>query len=200
MTTDARIRYTPGVGSRLAPPSTSWGDQKRNEFLHDLEHILGDPRLIWLPNPTNVNPSVDTDASRHAAAISHNENVVTSRRTRLGTGSGYQVEFDGTDDEADTPDNDRFSFGDGAVDLPFSVVALINPDVNNAAMSILAKENSGTAQEWRLDLTASGHPQLQLTDESASAVLNRRDATAIGTSDVLLAARLRIGWRALRTG
>jgi len=82
----------------------------------------------------------------------------------------------------------RLSFGDGAADSPFSLMALIKPDVNDANDVIIAKENSATAEEWRLELTSSGHPQLVLSDESATASIGRRDATAIGTDWVLLQA------------
>jgi hypothetical protein len=55
-------------------------------------------------------------------------------------------------------------------------------------MTLLSKLNSATVDEWELHLTSSGYPEFNLIDASASGVIGRRDATALGTSDVLVVA------------
>ena len=156
------------------------GDQVDRQLVADLLRVLGDCRLLWLPNLTDTTAS--TDRSRHAGTITWSESLVSWDTPRARLGSGVAVAFNGTDEEGDMPDSAYMSFGNGAVDSPFSVGALIKPDVNNAAMSIVVKSSSATAEEWALELDSSGQPSLVLTDESASASIGRRDATAIGTA------------------
>ena len=160
------------------------GGQVERQFVRDLLDVLDDTRLLWLPNLTDTATSVDR--SRNGATITWSESLAAFDAARIRLGSGVAVPLNGTDEEGDTPDAVRHSFGDGAVDEPFSLVALIKPDVNNAAMSIVAKAGSASAEEWELELTSSGHPQLSLIDESASASIGRRDATAFGTGWGLL--------------
>ena len=162
------------------------GDQVDRQFVHDLLAVLGDCRLLWLPNLADTTTS--TERSRHADTVTWSESLASfdTRPARLG--SGVAVAFNGTDEEGDVPDAGRYSFGDGAVDQPFSVLALVRPDANDALMTIVGKLDSAAAEEWELSLSASGHPQLVLTDESASATLAARDAAAAGTGWVLLAA------------
>jgi hypothetical protein len=178
MTTAPRTDYTQSPMHQGTRQRT--GDQVDQQFIHDLLTVLGDCRLLWLPNLTDTTTS--TERSRHAAAITWSESMVAFDATRARLGAGVVVIFNGTDEEGDTPDADRLSFGDGAVEQPFSVVALIKPDVNNATMTIASKQNSATAEEWELYLNSSGRPSFNLRDESASANLGRQDATAFGTS------------------
>ena len=102
-------------------------------------------------------------------------------------GSGVTVDFDGTDDEADTPDVDGLSFGNSAIDQPFSIVVLCKPDANNALMSLVAKASSATVgEEYQFFLDASGHLNFQLQDESVDTYLEARYAAAVGTAWTLL--------------
>ena len=153
------------------------GDQVDRHFVHDLLAVLGDCRLLWLPNLTDETTS--TERSRHAGTITWSESLASWDFARTRLGSGVAVAFNGTDEEGDVPDADRLSFGDGAADQGFSVGALIRPDGSLVSADILAKESSATAEEWRLGLSGAGHPTFILTDESASATLARRDATAL---------------------
>lgn len=164
--------------------SSGAGSQADDQFVHDLLAILGDCRLLWLPNLTDTTTS--TDRSRHAATITWSESLASFDATRTKLGAGVAVTFNGTDEEGDVPDADRYSFGDGASDSPFSVIALVSPNVNDAAMSLAAKENAASAEEWGFELNASGHAVARLTDESASGTLTATYATPVGTSDVLL--------------
>ena len=160
------------------------GDQVDRQFVADLLEVMGGCLLFWLPNLTDA--ATSTDRSRHAATITWSESLASWDTARARLGAGVAVAFNGTDEEGDVPDADRYSFGDGLADSPFSIVALVKPDANNALMTLLGKLNSATAEEWELGLSASGHPQLIMTDESASATLAGRDAAAMGTDWVLL--------------
>ena len=168
----------------LALEGTVVGDQKRNEFLNDLESVLGDVRSIWLPG--RLNTTTTTDASRFAYAWTYDATIAT-RFAVLG--SGASVDFNGTTQEADTPDNDRYSFGNSAVDQPFSIVALVNPDTVNAVRTIVAKWDETTAtplREWWFYMDATGFPSLELWDESADGQIGREDQIALTASTWVL--------------
>lgn len=167
--------------NRLAVGGTAVGDQVRDDFEAWMLDMMGDQRSLWMPRSGDTTTS--TDRSRRAQTWTYSKDITTwDEPGPLRLGSGYYLQFDGTDEEIDTPDVAYLSFGDGAVDQGFSVGALINPDVNNVAMSIAVKASSATAEEWALELDSSGQPSLVLTDESAGASIGRRDATAIGTA------------------
>ena len=160
------------------------GDQVDRHFVHDLLAVLGDCRLLWLPNLTDAMTS--TERSRRAGTITWSESLASWDTARSRLGSGIAVAFNGTDEEGEVPDADRLRFGAGTADEGFSVGMLIKPDVNNVTMRLLAKQNSATAEEWVVGLDSLGRPFFQLTDESASATLERSDPTPIGTDWVLL--------------
>ncbi len=166
---------------RQAPEASVVGDQLKFNFVAQVSAILGDVRLFFMPDSADT--TTNTDLSRHGATLTYDASVAGNLNRQ---GSGLFWQLDGSADETDTADNARYTFLDG-VDEPFSIVALINPDVNNAAMSILAKQSSATAEEYDFGLTSSGHPFFTLTDESESATIGRRDATAVGTNAVLVA-------------
>ena len=175
-----------GRPSRGALPvaGTPAGDQNRDAFYVALLGIIGyDARLIWTPETNETTTS--TDRSLNERVITYDA-TVAARYSPLG--SMWQIDFDGTDDEADTPDAAALSFGNSVTDEPFSVGVLCTPDVNNAAMTLIAKENASTAEEWNLRLNASGHLVLTLTDESASGTIVGTFATAVGTAVTLLGA------------
>ena len=161
------------------------GDQVRDAFIANFYATVGGEglvRLLWLPKIGNT--TTTTSEERNASIFTYDA-TIAARISRLG--SGVAVDFDGTDDEADTPSSTAFNFGTGLTDEPFSVIAVCIPDVNNAAMTLLGKLSSATAEQWEFGLNASGHPVLTLTDESASATLTGTHAVAAGTAAVLLA-------------
>jgi hypothetical protein len=104
----------------------------------------------------------------------------SSRLSNLG--SGLAQDFDGTNDEGDTPDVDDLSFGNKVTDEPFSLVGLINVDAYGAGNThIVDKNDSASAEEWDLFLTSDGYPRITCLDESANTTISRSDATAFGT-------------------
>lgn len=167
----------------LARGPTAVGLQKRREFINDLLTVLGDCRLLWVPLSTDTTTSTTVDRSGLTVTW---DATIASRFSNQG--SGALLDFDGTGNEGDTPDDNLHSFGNSSQDEPFSVGGLVVPDANNALMTIIGKMNSASAEEWELFLDASGHMNFQVTDESASATLEARYAAAVGTSAVLLGA------------
>lgn len=159
-------------------------DRLRDEFLNRLLEICGDVRFLWLAELGQTTTS--TGKSRHAATITWSETVVDFDAAPFRLGLGYAFDFNGTDEEGDTPDSSIHNFGDGVVDEPASWLVLAKPDANDTAYSLLAKEESASAEQWELGLNASGHLVLTLTDESASATLLGTYATAVGTDWTLL--------------
>ena len=176
MVTDTRIEYRPNPlrqGSR-----NRRGDQVDREFVGQLLHLLGDVRAIWLPGKSGATL---TDRSRYVRVLTWSEDVSAFDTKPVELGSGYAVHFNGTDEEGDAPDADELSFGDGAVDQPFSVIALVRPDTNSNTEAILAKDElttGSTQREWFF-LLNGGRPEFSLRDDSASASIGRRDATTV---------------------
>jgi hypothetical protein len=171
----------PIIRSGFPRAGSPTGDQVRDAYIANFLDICKYDSALWLPGLSDTTTS--TDVSKNALVFTYDATIAA----RISTlGSMISVDFDGTDDEADTPDVNLLSFGDAAIDSPFSLVVLCKPDVNNAAMTLIAKENSATAEEWNMRLNASGHLVVTLTDESASATIIGTYATAVGTSRVQL--------------
>lgn len=158
-------------------------DSIKETFKGQLLDVLGDPRLLYL---FDASGTTITDKSRHARVATWSKEVSDFDDKPFTQGWGIGVHLDGTDEEADIPDAANLSFGDGAVDEAFSVVALIKPDVNNATFTILSKLNSASVDEWEVWMDGNGYPVLELIDASSSASISRYDATAFGTDEGLL--------------
>ena len=90
------------------------GAQVDRQFLQDLLGVLGDCRFLWVPNLTDTTTSVE--GSRHAAAVTWSESLSAFDTPPARLGAGAMVDFNGSDEEGDTPDADRLSFGDGVAD------------------------------------------------------------------------------------
>ena len=174
MVTHARIDYRPNPlwqGSR-----NRRGDQVDREFDAALLDLLGDVRLLLRFDNSGATL---TDRSKNARTLTWSEDVSAFDTPPVELGSGYAVTFNGTDEEGDTPDSDELSFGDGAVDQPFSIVALVNPS-DATDSTILSKLNVNIGGgEWRFFLDGSDHPHLELQDQSTDKHLGRSDATAL---------------------
>lgn len=169
-----------GLRSRFPRAGSPAGAQKKLEFIAAISQIMGDVRAIWMPNPEET--IVSTDLSRHTGQWEYNATFAGKYST---LGSGTSATFDGTADEADKADNDRYSPGNSKVDEPFSIVALVNPTDGTPAATavILGKFDQTTAtplREWLASISATdGYPSLALYDESANTSLVIRDGTAV---------------------
>ena len=67
------------------------GDQVDRQFVADLLRVLGDCRLLWLPNLTDTTTS--TERSRHAGTITWSESLAAfdTRPARAGADPTVQV-------------------------------------------------------------------------------------------------------------
>jgi hypothetical protein len=185
------LRYShaeSGPHSQLAPPGTSAGDQRKDEFLAGLLDVLGDVRMLWVPDVGDTTTS--TDRSRHAATITWDASIAGRLSAQ---GSGLMQEFDASNDEGDLPYNARYYFGDGAVDEAFSIVALVRaddatPSANSIILSAWNEDTDAELRFYRTFLIATdGHPRLDIYDESANAFLRATDETVLtAATDTLL--------------
>ena len=161
---------------RQAPEGSPVADQLKYDFASRLQSIVGDLRLLYMPD--GADGTTNTDLSRYAATLTYDA-TVAGNLTRLG--SGLYWTLDGTADEADTPDAARYSFGDGTLDSPFSLIALVNVTATTGIKEVLTKYDittGVTAREWRFYFDASEFPTFEVYDESAAANIGRQDATA----------------------
>ena len=177
MVTETKIEYRANPlrqGSR-----SRRGTQVDREFSRYLLRLLGDARALWLPGKTGTTL---TDRSRNARVLTWSEDVSAFDTPPAELGAGYAVTFNGIDEEGDTPDSNDLSFGDGAVDQPFSVFALVNPTDATSSVVLSKFDTTASQEEWLLELDASDRPRFALYDDSAAARIGRLDATALGQS------------------
>lgn len=156
----------------------------RQEFIQNILNIGGDMRALWIPNATDT--TTTTDETRHGQTWTYNHSVATFDSSMTRIGNGYEVVFNGTDEEADTGNNSRYTFGDGAIDQPFSVFALVRVVAGTTFQAILSKQDlttGSTKREWIFYVNAQEQPGLQLYDDSTtSAYIGRKDGSALTTN------------------
>tara|TARA_Y100000310_G_scaffold323883_1_gene384948 strand:- start:7873 stop:8640 length:768 start_codon:yes stop_codon:yes gene_type:complete len=157
----------------------------RDAFVSDILALMVAPEFLWVAQKGDTTTS--TELSLNADTITWDA-TVASRLS--GLGSGMKQNFDASDDEGDSPDSNDHSFGDGAVDDPLTIFALVGADDATPAAdaTIISKWNEdtdGELREWRFLLSGTnGYPRLELYDESADAYIGREDQTAL-TVDTL---------------
>ncbi len=149
------------------------------EFSRYLLSLLGDVRALWLPEKSGANL---TDFSRNARVLTWSEDVSSFDTAPAELGSGYAVKFNGTDEEGDAPDVDDLSFGDGSIDQPFSLFALVNPTDATSSVILSKFDTTAPQEEWLFELDGSDRPRFALYDYSATARIGRLDATALTQS------------------
>ena len=101
---------------------------------------------------------------------------------RINKGSGWALDFDGTNDYIDLGDSDDFSFGDGTNDSPFTVFGLIQVVDGGVVQEIISKIDLTTGselREWSVSLSAAERIYLDLYDESANAIEESYTTTAL---------------------
>lgn len=89
------------------------------------------------------------------------------------------VHFDGTDEQADTPDAAAWSRGDGTNDFPFSVGMWVKFDTVAGNQWLLTKDNT-TDREWAF-ASISSKLRLELFDDSAGVQHTREIDVALTT-------------------
>lgn len=158
------------------------GDQVDAAFARHLLSVLGDTRGLWMAGKSGTTL---TDRSRNARVLTWSEAVQSFDSPPAELGSGYEVAFNGSDEEGDIPDDGDLSYGDGMVDQPFSVFALVRTGADPTSRAILGKWDLTTSsedREWVLGCDGSDRPYFSLYDESADAQIGRYDGTALSPS------------------
>lgn len=161
------------MNSFLTPGVQQSRTQLREQFLHDALTILGDTRLLWTPKPTDTTTSLDESLT--GRTLTHDATIAA----RLGSlGLGYYTTFNGTSQYATTPDTANLSFGNGTVDSPFSIVALVNVTDSAAQRQIISKEAGGQL-EWAFQISTADLLQLRMDDQSAGVQVVQATNSAI---------------------
>ncbi len=91
------------------------------------------------------------------------------------------VSFNGTDEEADTPDAAFWTQDDGAASEDVSVGAWVNLSLASSTQTVLAKWDSTSTREWAFQFDPTENLRLIVMDES-QAVDARRIADAASTT------------------
>jgi hypothetical protein len=144
-------------------------------FVTQFLDICGDTRLLWLPSGADT--TTTTDSSLNARTVTYDATIAAQL---ANLGSGYKVSFDGTSDFGSTPDAAGLSFGTGAADSAFSVLALAKVTDTAASRTFVAKYNAGgTAREWEFRVTGADALYFGFYDESVDVAPNRASSSAI---------------------
>ena len=166
--------------SGSVPPAPGGSPGPTAPLYQGVLDILGDTGTILplIDSSGSLGDNFDTVPGTNGlqAVFTWNENARPSDERLFYKGVVLYLEFNGTDEEADTPDDSYWSRPSGA----FTVGAWINPDGVASNVTILAKhdETSGSQlREWFFFLNSTAL-FLEVWDESANAAIGRQDGTA----------------------
>lgn len=165
------------------PPSTHdflWCPLYENVF-----RILGSTAIIVPLGDTkheNVGRTIVTTVGEEQVAFTYSEavNAFDVVPSLNGPGRIPAIHFNGTDEEADSPDTAYWSRGDGVNDSTMSVGAWVYITDTAAGRHIIAKwTNSGNQREWRFYIDGSDNLIFQLRDESGPFNAQRQLAATV---------------------
>lgn len=153
----------------IAPPAgTEAARLARAAFVSGIYALAGEGKvdLLFLPSLGDTTTSTTSD---HNAATVTWDATVASRLSPQG--SGVVQTFNGTDQVGTSPDANRYSYGDGSYDSPFSILFWGTPADAADNIAIVSKYDILTSnrREWYLrvdDTTAV--LRFTVRDESAS--------------------------------
>lgn len=95
------------------------------------------------------------------------------------------ITFNGTDEEADSPDTDYWTFGDGSSDEAVSMGAWVRvrSDASGSGVILSKTDNTtgSTQKEWNMAVGSSGNLNVAFRDDSAGGRIEETANTAIGT-------------------
>jgi hypothetical protein len=163
-----------GFGAIVVPGcnATTNRAQDRRTFASNLLALLGDTRLLWLPDAADIGASTDQSLNGRVLAAD-------AAMSLTSMGLGYSRAFNGTSQYLTTPDVANLSFGNGTVDSAFSIVAVANVTDAAASRVIVSKHVASNNAEWQLAVTGADALQLAVFDASASALAFRSSNAAI---------------------
>lgn len=117
---------------------------------------------------------LDADGNDHEATATSNTSVL---RTIGKAGAGC-FNFHGTD-AAKISDRAAFTFGNGTVDSPFSIMAWVYITEGTDNQTILSKFDTNGAREWAFQVQASRRFRLLLSDQSVTINISRLSDDAL---------------------
>lgn len=149
------------------------------QFIEALYSVDPSLRAVCLPR------AGDTTTTTTLGRVWTWDATIAARITPQG--NGVLVTFNGTTNEADTPDTADLSFGNGTTDSPMSIVALCNVTDTAVTRSIFCKGNpSSPSGEYGFQIISNDALQLRLVDQSASVTANRASNAAITMGSLAL--------------
>ncbi len=144
--------------------------QARRRFLSAVSGMVGISNVRALYTPTLTEGLTVADGAVASRVWTHSA-TLSGRLARLGRGA--VLGLDGATHYATCPDATDLSFGDGATDVPFSMVAVANVTDTVNVRTFFAKNN-----EYAFSLDNNDKLILQLVDASAAAVPSRLQDSA----------------------
>ncbi len=167
----------------LVTPYRNYGDSEfanavtaaRAKFASDIAAIVGAANLRVLFVPKAGDTTTTTDLSLNARTITQG----VSAAGRLSQAGFGQLEtWDGSTNYATINDAADLSFGNGTVDSPFSVSALINVTDTAAIRELITKFSAGQT-EYLFRVEADDTLSFKLEDTSAAAEPIRQSTGAV---------------------
>ena len=131
--------------------------------------------FLWASQSGDTNTSTTDDTN--ARTITWDADV-SGRITAQGTNS-IQTFASASSQFGTVPDTQSMSFGNGATDLPFSIVALINVTDTAANRQIISKYDAATGREYLFFINSADKLELILDDHSLPIDINRTSDAAI---------------------
>ena len=146
----------------------------RANFQGKLKAILGTTSIVWMPKITDTTTAVSDDSVGHTFTW---DATVAARLSALR--NGVAQSFDGVGQYGTTVDAADLSFGNGAADSAFSIVALANVTDTAAVREFLTKWSGAGGREWEISITAADVLSLRVFDDSAAVGAVRNSDSAI---------------------
>ncbi len=149
--------------------------QRQRRLINALGGAVGlsTQRVLWTPGPTEGLTTVDGFVP---SRVWTHGNAIASRLARQG--NGYSLSFNGTTDYLTAPDATDLSFGNGATDTPFSIIAVAKV-TDTAGFRDLFTKSAAAAQEYALYIDSADQMNLALIDQSVPAGPFRASNAAI---------------------
>jgi hypothetical protein len=155
----------------------------RGKLIADIESISGTGSVAaaWF-GPADATSTTMIDYSNSGANVAtlRDGSFAPNTRSINTLGLGLSTSFNSAN-IWDAADSDDFSFGNGTLDSPFSVMALVNP-VASYLGTLLGKSDSttgSTKREYLLLWANTSGLYFVLTDESTGGTLGRRQSGSL---------------------
>ncbi len=149
------------------------------EFEEAVLSVFGDDQIaLWVMKDTGLTLE---DLTGNGHTLTWSEPVEDFDTAPTALGGGWSVVFNGSDEQGSVVDAADLSFGNGTVDTPFSVVALIKTsDPLTGGSQIVGKWDSANPREWRV--RANDDLRFTVQDSSAGAWEQRKKENVLSAA------------------